>query len=101
MDNGQIDNSEGGDEDVNAVQQRRRLHDRSNQKHRQESDSERKPPNPRTANLSPSASRQSTARDNESRSDETKPGVAKKKRAINLLQVWRKESSCLTLPITG
>ena len=34
---GQIDKSEGEDEDVNAVQQRR-MHDRSNQKHRQESD---------------------------------------------------------------
>ena len=88
------------DVDVNAVQQRRRLHDRSNQKHRQESYSERKPPNPWTANLSPSASRQSTARDNKSRSDETKPGVANKKRVINLLQMWRKESSFLALPIT-
>ena len=36
MDIGQIDKSEGEDEDVNAVQQRR-PHDRSNQKHKQES----------------------------------------------------------------
>ena len=35
MGSGQIDKSEGEDEDVNAVQQRR-LHDRSNQKHKQE-----------------------------------------------------------------
>ena len=46
---GQIDKSEGEDEHVNAVQQRR-SHDRSNQKHKQESDSERKPFNCRTAN---------------------------------------------------
>ena len=37
MDIGQIDKSEGEDEDVSAVQQRH-LHDRSNQRHRQESD---------------------------------------------------------------
>ena len=42
MDSGQIDKSEGEDEDVNAVQQRRTF-DRSNQKHKQESDNERKP----------------------------------------------------------
>ena len=51
MDIWQIDKSEGEDEDVNAVQQRR-LHDRSNQKHKQESDNERKPLNRRTADLS-------------------------------------------------
>ena len=51
MDVGQIDKSEGEDEDVNAVQQRR-PHDRSNQKHEQESDNERKPFNRRTANSS-------------------------------------------------
>ena len=49
MDIGQIDKSEGEDEDVNAVQQRRPF-DRSNQKHKQESDNERKPFNRRTAN---------------------------------------------------
>ena len=38
---GQIEKSEGEDEDVNAVQQRR-PHDRSNQKVKQESDNERK-----------------------------------------------------------
>ena len=48
---GQIDQSEGEDEDVNAVQQRRR-HDRSNQKHKQESNNDRKPFNRRTANSS-------------------------------------------------
>ena len=37
MDIGQIDKYEGKDEDVNTVQQRR-PHDRSNQKHKQESD---------------------------------------------------------------
>ena len=42
LDTGQIDKSEGEDEDVNAVQQRR-PHDRSNLKHKQESDNERKP----------------------------------------------------------
>ena len=46
MDIAQIDKSEGEDEDVNAVQQRR-AHDRSNQKHKQESDNERKPFNRR------------------------------------------------------
>ena len=60
MDIGQIDKSEGEDEDVNAVQQRR-PHDLSN--HKQESDNERKPFNRRTANSSPSASHQSTPRD--------------------------------------
>ena len=49
MDIGQIDKSEGEDEDVNAVQQRRPF-GRSNQKHKQESDTERKPFNRRTAN---------------------------------------------------
>ena len=39
MDIGQIDKSEGKDEDANAVQQRR-PHDRSNQNHKQESDNE-------------------------------------------------------------
>ena len=81
MDFGQIYKSEGEDEDVNAVQQRR-LHDRSDQKHRQESDSEREPPNRRTVNLSPSASRQSTPRDKKPGSDETKPSAGKKKRLI-------------------
>ena len=46
MDIGQIDKSEGEDEDVNAVQQRR-PHDRSNQKQKQESDCE----NPSTVGL--------------------------------------------------
>ena len=41
MDIGKIDKSEGEDEDVHAVRQRR-SHDRSNQKHKQESDNERK-----------------------------------------------------------
>ena len=59
MDIGQVDKSEGEDEDVNAVQQRRL---RSNQKHRQESDNERKPFNRRTGNSSPSASRQTRNR---------------------------------------
>ena len=49
---GQIDKSEGEDKDDNAVQQRR-PHDRSNQKHKQVSDNERKPFNRRTANSSP------------------------------------------------
>ena len=48
MDIGQIDKSEGEDEDVNAVQPRR-PHDQPNQKHKQESDNERKPFNRRTA----------------------------------------------------
>ena len=65
MDIGQIDKSEGEDEDVNAVQQRR-PHDRSNQKHKQESDNERKPFNRRTAISSPSAPRHSTPRDRKS-----------------------------------
>ena len=47
--------AEGEDEDANTVQLRG-LHDRSNQKHKQESDNERKPFNRRTANSSPSAS---------------------------------------------
>ena len=81
VDTGQFDKSEGEDEDVNAVQQRR-LHDRSNQKHKQESDNERKPFNRRTINSSPSASRQSTPRDKKPGCDETKPGAGKKKRLI-------------------
>ena len=81
MDIGQIDKSEGEDKDVNAVQQRR-SRDRSNQKRRQESDNERKPLNRRIANLSPSASRQSTPRDKKPVSDQTKPGAGKKKRLI-------------------
>ena len=56
----------GQDEDVNAVQQRRPF-DRSHQKHKQESDNERKPFNRRTANSSPSTSRQSTPRDKKNR----------------------------------
>ena len=76
---GQIDKSEGEDEDVNAVQQRRPF-GRSNQKHKQESDNERKPFFRRTANSSPSASRQSTPRDKKLRSDETKQSAGKKKR---------------------
>ena len=59
---GQIDRSEGEDEDVNAVQQRR-PHDRSNQKDKQESNNEPKPFNRRSAKSSPSASRQSNPRD--------------------------------------
>ena len=59
MDIGHIDKSEGEDEDVNAVQQRRPF-DRSNQKHKREPDDEPKPFNRRTANSSPSASRQPT-----------------------------------------
>ena len=78
MDIGQIDESEGEDEDVNAVQQRR-PHDRSNQKHKQESDNERKPFSRRTANSSASASRQSTPRDKKSASDETKQSAGKKR----------------------
>ena len=54
--------------------------DRSNQKHNQESDTERKPFNRRTANSSPSASRQSTPQDKKSGSDETKQSAGKKKR---------------------
>ena len=76
MDTGQIDKSEGEDEDVNAVQQRR-PHDRSNQKHKQESVNERKPFNRRTANSSPSpsATQQSTPIDRKPGSDETKQSV--------------------------
>ena len=81
MDIGEIDKSEGEDEDVNAVQQRRPF-DRPNQKHKQESDNERKPFNRRTANSSPSASRQSTPRDKKSESDEAKQSAGKKKRLI-------------------
>ena len=46
-----------------SMQFNSRPHDRSNQKHKQESDNERKPFNRRPANSSPSASRQSTPRD--------------------------------------
>ena len=81
MDIGLIDKSEGEDEDVNAVQQRR-PHDRSNQKHKQESNNEPKPFNRRTANASPPASRQSTPRDKKPGSDETKQSAVKKKRLI-------------------
>ena len=66
MDIGQIDKSEGEDEDVNTVQKRHPF-DRSNR---------------RTATSSPSASRQSTPRDKKSRSDETKQSAGKKKRLI-------------------
>ena len=61
LDIGQIDKSEGVDEDVNAVQQRR-LFDRSNH---------------RAANSTASASGQSTPRD-KSGSDETKQRAGKK-----------------------
>ena len=44
MDMGQLDKSDGEDEDVNAVQQRR-PYGRPNQKPKRESDSERKPSN--------------------------------------------------------
>ena len=81
MDIGQIDKSEGEDEDANAVQQRC-PHDRSNQRHKQESDNERKPFSRRTANSSPSASRQSTPREKKSGSDETNQSASKKKRLI-------------------
>ena len=52
------------------------------QKHKQESDNERKPFNRRPANSSPSASRQSTPRDKKSESDETKQCAGKKKRLV-------------------
>ena len=81
LDIGQMDKFEGEDDDVNAVQQRR-PYDRPNQKHKQESDNERKPFNRRTANSSPSASRQSTPRDKKSGGDETKPIAGKNKRLI-------------------
>ena len=81
---GQIDKSEGEDEDVNAVQQRR-PHDRSNQKHKQESDNERKPFNRQTATSSPSASRQSTPKDTKSGSDETEQSAGRQK-ASHLLR---------------
>ena len=82
MDIGQIDKSEGEDEEVNAVQQRR-PHDRPNEKYKQESDTERKPFNRRTANSSPSAfSRQLTPRDKKPRSDETKQSAGRKRRLI-------------------
>ena len=92
MDIGQIDKSEGEEEDVNAVQQSHPF-DRSNQKHKQGSDNERKPFHRRTANSSPSAPRQSTPRDKKPWSDETKQSASKKQRLI-LLQVWWKGSSC-------
>ena len=95
MDIGQIDKSEGKDEDVNAVRQRRPF-DRSNQKQKQESDNERKPFDCRT----PSASRQSTPRDKKSGSDETKQSAGKKEKASHLLQVWWKGPSCQALPIS-
>ena len=81
MDIEQIDKSEREYEDVDAVQQRR-PNDRSNQKHKQESDNERKPLNRRTANLLPSASRQSTPRDKKPGSDETKQSAGGKKLLI-------------------
>ena len=82
MDIGQIDKSEGEDEDVNAVQQRR-PHDRSNQKHRQESDNERKPVNRQTANSTPS--------------DEAE---CEQEKAFHLLQVRWNGSPRQALPIT-
>ena len=97
MDIGQIDKSEGEDEDVNAVQQRR-PNDRSTQKHEQEFDNERKPFNRRTANSSPSAPRQSTPRNKNSRSGETKQCAGKKKTSL-LPPVWWKGPSCQALPI--
>ena len=78
--------------------QQRRPHDRSNQKHKQESDNERKPFNRRTANSSPSAPRQSTPREKKSGSDETKQCGPEK--ASHLLQVWWKGPSCQALPIS-
>ena len=98
MDIGQVDKSEGEDEDVNAKQQRRPF-DRSNQKHKQESDNERKPFNRRTANSSPSASRQSTPRDKKSGSDETKQSPSKKKRLI-CYKCGGKGPSCQALPVS-
>ena len=80
MDSGQIDKSEGEDEDVTAIQQRR-PHDRSNQKHKQMSDNERTPFNRRTANSSPSAA--SRLHDKKSGSDETKQSAGTKKRLIS------------------
>ena len=65
MDIGQVDKSEGEDEEINAVQQRRTF-DRPNQKHKQESDNERKPFNRRSTNPSLAASRQSIPRDKKS-----------------------------------
>ena len=79
LDIGQADKSQGEDEDVNAVQQRR-PYDQSNLKPKQESDSERKPFNREAANPSPSAPRQSTLRDKKSGSDETKQSASKKRR---------------------
>ena len=56
MDIGQVDKSKGEDDDVNAVQQRR-PYDLSNQKHKQESDIERKPFNRPTRHHQHHASR--------------------------------------------
>ena len=100
MDIGQIDKSEGEDEDVNAVKQRRPL-DRSNQKHKQESDNERKPFNRRTASSPPSALRQSTPRDKKPGSDETKQSAGKKKRLICYRCGGKGQASCQALPIRG
>ena len=93
MDTGQIDKSEGEDEEVNAVQQRR-PHDRSNQKHKQESDNERKPLNRQSTKSSPSASRQSSPRDKKlgGRRDETGCGEEEAS-----LQMWWKGPPCQTL----
>ena len=99
VDIGQIDKSEGENEDVNAVLQRRQ-HSRSNQKHKQESDNERKPLNRRTANSSPSASRQSTTRDRKVR-ERRHEAECGEEEASHLLQVWWKKSSCQALPISG
>ena len=81
MDIGEVDKSEGEDEDVNAVQQRR-PHDRPNQKCKRESDKDRKPFNRQTTNSSPRASRQSTPRDKKSGRDETKQNARKKESLI-------------------
>ena len=80
---GQIDESEGEDEDANAVQQRR-PQDRSNQKHKQEPDNERRPFNRRTANSSPSALRQSTPRETR------KTGAMRRKRVRERRSVCNK-----------
>ena len=79
--------------------QQRRKYDRSSQKHRQESDNERKPPDRRTSILSRWASRQSTPRDRQPGSDETKLGVGKKKRLICCRRGGM--DSCETLPVCG
>ena len=80
MDIGQLDRSDGDDEDANAAQ--RCPHNRFNQKPKQESDNERKPFNRQTANSSPSASRQSTPREKKSANDETKQNATRKKRLV-------------------